>query len=165
MVRATFFGLGCFFSSLMVAREIFIKEVNMGLLGQIVKGLAGKFLGGGGGTQNPLLDMALGLINNPQVGGLGGLVETFKGKGLNDIMSSWISTGKNLPISGDQIQQVLGSDLIQQFAKKLGASNEDISGGLANLLPGLIDKLTPNGQLPGKDVLEQGLRKLKTDSV
>ena len=137
----------------------------MGLLDQIVKGLAGKFLCGGGGAQNPLLDIALSLLSNPQTGGLGGLAETFKNKGLGDIMSSWISTGQNLPISSGQIQQVLGSDLVQQFAKKLGASNEDVSGGLASLLPGLIDKLTPNGQLPGKDVLEQGLRKLKTDSV
>jgi len=137
----------------------------MGLLDQIVKGLAGKFLGGGTGAQNPLLDIALSLLTNPQTGGLEGLVETFKGKGLNDIMSSWISTGQNLPISANQIQNVLGSDLIQQFAKKLGASNADVSGGLANLLPELIDKLTPTGQLPEKNVLEQGLKMLKTDSI
>jgi uncharacterized protein YidB (DUF937 family) len=137
----------------------------MGLLDQIVKGLAGKFLGGGAGTQNPLLDIALNLLSNPQTGGLGGLVETFKNKGLGDIMSSWISTGQNLPISNDQIQQILGSDMIQQFAKKLGASNADVSGGLANLLPDLIDKLTPKGQLPEKNVLEEGLRMLKKDSI
>jgi len=137
----------------------------MGLLDQIVKGLAGKFLGGGTGTQNPLLDIALSLLTNPQTGGLGGLVETFKSKGLNDIMSSWVSTGQNLPVSGKQIQGVLGSDLIQQFAKKLGASNTDVSGGLANLLPDLIDKLTPKGQLPEKDTLEQGLKMLRTDSI
>jgi len=137
----------------------------MGLLDEIVKGLAGKFLGGGGGTQNPLLDIALNLLTNPQTGGLGGLVDTFKNKGLGDIMSSWISTGQNLPISSDQIQQVLGSDLIQQLAKKLGASNADVSGGLANLLPDLIDKLTPKGQLPEKNVLEEGLRRLKTGSI
>jgi len=137
----------------------------MGLLDQIVKGLAGKFLGGGAGAQNPLLDIALSLLSNPQTGGLGGLVETFKSKGLNDIVSSWVSTGQNLPISGNQIQEVLGSGLIQQFAKKLGASNEDVSGGLANLLPNLIDKLTPNGQLPEKDTLKQGLKMLRTDSI
>jgi len=137
----------------------------MGLLDQIVKGLAGKLLGGSGGAQNPLLDIALSLLNNPQTGGLGGLAETFKNKGLGEIMSSWISTGQNLPISSDQIQQVLGSDLVQQFAKKLGASNEDVSGGLANLLPGLIDKLTPTGQMPEKNALEKGLRMLKTDSI
>jgi uncharacterized protein YidB (DUF937 family) len=135
----------------------------MGLLDQIVKGLAGKFLGGSAGTQNPLLDIALSLLTNPKTGGLEGLMETFKGKGLNDVMSSWVSTGQNLPISGKQIQDVLGSDLIQQFAKKLGASNQDVSGGLANLLPDLIDKLTPAGQLPEKDTLAQGLKMLKMD--
>ncbi len=137
----------------------------MGLLDQIVKGLAGKFLGGSGGTQNPLLDIALNLLTNPQTGGLEGLAETFKSKGLNDIMSSWVSTGQNLPISGKQIQDVLGSDLIQQLAKKLGASNQDVSGGLANLLPDLIDKLTPTGQLPEKDTFEQALKKLRIDSI
>jgi uncharacterized protein YidB (DUF937 family) len=137
----------------------------MGLLDQIVKGVAGKFLGGSAGTQNPLLDIALSLLTNPQTGGLGGLMETFKSKGLNDIMSSWVSTGQNLPISGKQIQDVLGSDLIQQFAKKLGASNQDVSGDLANLLPGLIDKLTPTGQLPEKDTFEQALKKLRLDSI
>ena len=137
----------------------------MGLLDQIVKGLAGKFLGGSAGTQNPLLDIALSLLTNPQTGGLEGLVETFKSKGLNDTVSSWVSTGQNLPISGKQIQDVLGSDLIQQFAKKLGASNQDVSGGLANLLPGLIDKLTPTGQLPERDTFEQGLKMLRTDSI
>jgi uncharacterized protein YidB (DUF937 family) len=80
-------------------------------------------------------------------------------------MSSWISTGQNQPISSDQIQQILGSDMIQQFAKKLGASNADVSGGLANLLPDLIDKLTPKGQLPEKNVLEEGLRMLKRGSI
>jgi len=137
----------------------------MGLLDQIVKGLAGKFLGGSAGTQNPLLDIALSLLTNPQTGGLEGLVETFKSKGLNDTVSSWVSTGQNLPISGKQIQDVLGSDLIQQFAKKLGASNQDVSGGLANLLPGLIDKLTPTGQLPERDTFEKGLKMLRTDSI
>jgi uncharacterized protein YidB (DUF937 family) len=78
-----------------------LKERVMGLLGEMVKGLAGKFLGGGAGTQNPLLDIALSLLTNPQTGGLGGLVEAFKSKGLNDIMSSWVSTGQNLPISGN----------------------------------------------------------------
>jgi uncharacterized protein YidB (DUF937 family) len=137
----------------------------MGLLDQIVKGLAGKFLGGGTGTQNPLLDIAMSLLSNPQTGGLEGLLEMFKNKGMSDQMSSWVSAGQNLPISGNQLQDVLGSDLIQQFAQKLGSSNEEVSGGLASLLPDLIDKLTPNGQLPEKDALQKGLRMLRTDSI
>jgi uncharacterized protein YidB (DUF937 family) len=140
-----------------------LKGGVMGLLGEMVKGLAGKFLGGGAGTQNPLLDIALSLLTNPQTGGLGGLVEAFKSKGLNDIMSSWVSTGQNLPISGNQIRDVLGSGLIQQFAKKLGSSGEEVSGGLASLLPEIIDKLTPNGTLPESDALLQRLASLKKD--
>ncbi len=133
----------------------------MGLLGDVVKGLAGKFLGGGAGGQNPLLDMALSLLANPQTGGLEGFVEKFKGKGLSDIMSSWISTGQNLPISGNQVQEVLGSGLIQQLAKKLGSSGEEVSSGLASLLPEIIDKLSPNGSLPESSDLLQQLSSLK----
>ena len=131
----------------------------MGFLDQVAKGLAGKFLGGG--QQSPLLDIVMGLVNNPQTGGLEGLVETFKNKGLGNIMASWISTGQNLPVSGEQIRQVLGSEQIQQFAQKTGASKEEISGGLASLLPEIIDKLTPNGKLPESGSLEQGLSMIK----
>jgi uncharacterized protein YidB (DUF937 family) len=131
----------------------------MGLLDEMTKGLAGKLLGGG--QQSPLLDIVMGLINNPKTGGLTGLVEMFKNKGLGDAMASWISTGQNLPVSGEQIQQVLGSEQIQQFAQKMGASKEDISGGLASLLPEVIDKLTPKGTLPESGSLEQGLSMIK----
>ena len=131
----------------------------MGLLGEMVKGLAGKFLGGGG--QNPLLDIVLGLITNPQTGGLEGLVQNFKNKGMDDVISSWISTGRNLPVSGNQVQNALGMDQILQMAKQLGTSKEEVSGGLASLLPEIIDKLTPKGTLPESDALLQGLSNLK----
>jgi uncharacterized protein YidB (DUF937 family) len=133
----------------------------MGLLNEMVKGLSGKFLGGGG--QNPLLETVLGLITNPQTGGLEGLVQNFKNRGMNDIISSWISTGKNMPVSDNQIQNALGMDQILQIAKQFGASKEEVSGGLASLLPEIIDKLTPNGALPGADALDQGLNRLKKD--
>jgi uncharacterized protein YidB (DUF937 family) len=107
--------------------------------------------------------MALSLLTNPQTGGLGGFVETFKSKGLSDIMSSWVSTGQNLPISGNQIQEVLGSGLIEQFAKKLGSSGEEVSGSLASLLPEIIDRLTPKGTLPENEALLQRLSSFKKD--
>ena len=137
----------------------------MGLLDQVVKGLAQKFLGGGSGTQNPLLDIALSLLKDPKTGGLNGLVDSFKSKGMNDVMSSWISTGQNLPISPEQVLQILGKGQIRQFSKQSGTSNEDITSGLASLLPDLINKLTPEGKIPESDVLQQGLRMLKTDSI
>ena len=131
----------------------------MGLLDEVIKGVAGKFLGGGG--QNPLMDIVSGLLTNPKTGGLQGLIQMFKEKGLGDAVSSWISTGENQPVSGDQIQHALGGNLIQQIAEQLGSSKSEISGGLSDLLPQIIDKLTPNGTLPDGNSLQQGLSSLK----
>jgi len=132
----------------------------MGIFDEMAKGLLGKVLGGGS-SQNPLMDILLGLITNPQTGGLQGLIQTFKEKGLGDAVSSWVSTGENQPVSGDQIQHALGGNFIQQIAQQLGSSKSEVSGGLANLLPEIIDKLTPNGSLPESNQLQQGLELLK----
>ncbi len=104
----------------------------------------------------------MGLINNPQTGGLSGLTQIFKDKGLGDAMSSWISTGKNQPVSAEQIQQVLGADQVQEISKNAGVSEEEASAGLAGLLPEIIDKLTPDGKVPDGDMLAQGLNMLKS---
>ena len=132
----------------------------MGIFDEMAKGLLGKVLGGGG-SQNPLMAIVLGLITNPQTGGLQGLIQTFKEKGLGDAVSSWVSTGENQPVSGEQVQHALGGNFIQQIAEQLGSSKSEVSGGLANLLPEIIDKLTPNGSLPESNQLQQGLELLK----
>jgi len=80
-----------------------------------------------------------------QQGGLSGLAQTFQQKGLGDLVSSWIGTGQNLPISADQIQQVLGNEQIQAFAQKMGISTSEAGSNLAEFLPGVVDKLTPDG--------------------
>ena len=131
----------------------------MGLLDEVVKMAGGALLGGKeqGQGQGGLMESALGLLNNPETGGLAGLIETFKSKGLGDAVSSWIGTGENQPVSGDQVQNVLGNGRIQQIAEKLGISGTEVSGGLASLLPMVIDKLTPQGALPEGGLLEQGL--------
>jgi uncharacterized protein YidB (DUF937 family) len=131
----------------------------MGFLDDVVKAGAGKLLGGSG--QGGLMEQVLGLINNSETGGLAGLVETFKSKGLGDVMSSWIGTGENQPVSGEAIANTIGSDKIQEIAGKLGISGSEASAGLAALLPQVIDKLTPEGKLPEGGVLEQGLNILK----
>ena len=74
--------------------------------------------------------------------------------GLGDVISSWIGTGSNLPISGSQLQNVLGNDTISRLASQSGLSTENVQSQLAHLLPQVVDKLTPNGQLPaGGDLL------------
>jgi uncharacterized protein YidB (DUF937 family) len=135
------------------------EEFPMGLLDQLAKGVTDKLSGEGG--QNPIMDAALNLINNPQTGGLTGLVQTFKDKGLGDAVASWISTGENQQISAEQIQKVLGNQKIQQIAGKLGISTDELSGKLATMLPEVVDKLTPGGKLPEGGLLNQALDMLK----
>ena len=136
------------------------KEDAMGLLDQL-KGVLGAKLGGSGNV-NDMLEHAMNLINNPATGGLTGLVDAFKNKGLGDIMSSWIGTGENKPISSDQIMQAIGSDKIQQIAQKVGISKDSASQHLSELLPQIIDMLTPNGKLPEADKLGEALSMLKS---
>jgi uncharacterized protein YidB (DUF937 family) len=131
----------------------------MGLLDQVIGGLTGKLTGSG--DQSNLLDSVIGIINNPETGGIAGLVQTFKDKGLGNAIISWIGTGENQAVSGEQIQQVISNENIQQIAGKLGLSGGEVSTMLAGLLPQVIDKLTPNGALPEGNLVEQGLSLLK----
>jgi uncharacterized protein YidB (DUF937 family) len=110
-------------------------------------GLAG-MLGGMGGL-GALLPVVVGMLaNDGKMGGLGGLLEKFNQAGLGEQAKSWVGTGANAPVSGDQIGQVLGGDVLGDLAAKLGMSQGEAAGSLAQMLPGLIDKLTPNGQAP-----------------
>jgi len=90
-------------------------------------------------------------------GGLAGLVQAFQGKGMGDMMSSWISTGPNPPATADQMASVLGPDTLSQFAAKAGVPHGDAGGLLASLLPAVIDRLTPQGRVPESNDLESAL--------
>lgn len=125
----------------------------MDQLGQAVGGMLG-----GSSNQNPLMQALTGLLGqNSSVGGLAGLVQTFQKNGLGDIVNSWVSTGKNLPVTPQQIQQGLGGDLLSQLATKAGISTEAAGTQLAGLLPDLVDKLTPTGKIEA-DGLDQLLK-------
>lgn len=131
----------------------------MGLFDQIASMVGGNIPGG---TENKgILQQAISLLDSPEVGGLPGLVDKFQNGGFGDLISSWVSTGQNLPVSGDQLRSVLGDDKIRGIAEKLGLSGEDASNSLAELLPQVIDKLTPEGKIPEGGLLEQGLALLK----
>ena len=90
-------------------------------------------------------------------GGLAGLVQAFQGKGMGDMMSSWISTGPNPPATADQMASVLGPDTLSQFATKAGVPHGDTGRLLASLLPAVIDQLTPQGRVPESNDLESAL--------
>ena len=128
----------------------------MGLLDAI----AGQVMGSlGQGGSSGLVDAIGGLI--AQNGGLGGLADRFRDGGLGDVVDSWISTGHNLPISGDQIRAVLGSDEVRRIASQLGLSPDAVAGQLAHVLPQVVDHVTPSGAVPDDDTLASLLGKLK----
>ena len=130
----------------------------MGLLDSIL----GSVLGNQSGSQsaNPVLEEILHMIQN-QPGGLGGLLDTFRQNGLGHVMDSWISTGRNLPISPDQLANVLGNGQLAELAQRLGMSQGDLSSKLSSVLPGVIDKLTPHGQLPDSNAMGSFLDALR----
>src|SRR6266536_3024298 len=123
--------------------------------------LLGSALGTGAQqVQNPLLATALQVIQ--QNGGLPGIISKFQHGGLADHVGSWVGAGANMPISGGQLQEILGSGSIGQIAQQLGLSHGDASSGLAQVLPQIIDKLTPTGQVTtgDDDALKQALAAL-----
>lgn len=116
----------------------------------------------GGGEHSALVNELLGLLSGGnESGGLQGVIQSFKDKGLGDIMSSWIGTGQNLPVSEDQLKNGLGADLIGQLASKIGVSPDVATSKLTEILPGIVDKLTPEGTVPDSGLLQQGLNFLR----
>lgn len=130
-----------------------------GLLGSLLSGLGSGAGGGigGGAQQSPLLQMALQMMQ--QNGGLAGILGKFQQAGYGAQANSWVSTGQNMPISPDVLQQVLGSGALGQIAQQLGMSQGAAAGGLADTLPNVIDRMTPQGRIPdgSDDMVEQVL--------
>src|SRR5579862_403058 len=115
----------------------------MGLMDQ----LSQEFQGGQGGVAHPGMANAVLEMIASQPGGLPGLVQNFHDKGLGGLVTSWIGTGQNQPITPDQLQKVLSSDQIKALAQKAGISPDVASSTLASVLPQVIDRLTPNGSI------------------
>ena len=131
----------------------------MGLLDSVLGSVIGNMAGGrqGGGAGADILMQVLGGLLN-QGGGLGGvggglgaLLQQLQKGGLGEVAASWVGTGQNLPVSADQLQSVLGGDQIGALAQQAGLSQGDLMGQLAHMLPQVVDRLTPNGQLPASD--------------
>jgi uncharacterized protein YidB (DUF937 family) len=130
----------------------------MGLLDEVLA------MAGGTGAQQSqnasALSAILSFINSPQVGGLAGLQSMFQQGGLGHIISSWVGSGQNLPISASQLQSVLHDGALQQAAQQAGMGSSQLTNMMTTLLPHLVDKVSPNGQLPDASALQQMLKGL-----
>jgi len=133
----------------------------MGLLdsiaGQVTGALGGQNTAGGADWMGVISN----LINNPQTGGLQGLIQSFQDKGLGGVVASWVGTGENLPISAEQLTSVLGSSHLQEMAQKVGLPVDGLTEKLSGLMPQVVDQLTPNGKMPEEGGLQaQGMSML-----
>ena len=152
----------------------------MGLLDSVIGALAGGTQGntaGAGGGQAALINIVLGMLTQRGgglgaggasgvdatggglggMGGLGDLLARFQQAGLGDAAASWVGTGPNQPVSPDQVEGALGSDLLSQIARQIGLPQGETAGQLSELLPQVVDRMTPNGRLPEGGFSEDGI--------
>lgn len=131
----------------------------MGFLDQVTGALSGAAgLSGQIGTMKAVGEWV------ERQGGMNGVVQKFQAVGLGEVVQSWIGTGKNLSVTPQQIETVLGATGLQDLAKTAGVTPADLAQKLSTLLPQVIDQLTPDGQLPSKlsmqDMIAQGTKVL-----
>ncbi|OAM52109.1 hypothetical protein A7981_01065 [Methylovorus sp. MM2] len=114
----------------------------MGLFDRIAGSVASKFAGANG----PMIQLAIDLFN--EHGGLVGVLDKFKAQGFADEVASWLGDGENLPIKPAQVQKVLGRETLQDIASKFEMSAKEVSEKLAEYLPKVVDRLSPDGKVP-----------------
>ena len=137
----------------------------MGLLDDVVGAALGK---SGSGLSSPIAMALMALLasrmsasaQTPQgpLGGLGALIDRFRNNGFEDAINSWIGTGQNQAISPGQLRQALGQETVEDLSQRTGLPHGDLLSQLSNILPGVVDRLTPNGQLPNDAELLPGPR-------
>ena len=120
----------------------------MGLLDGVLEGVAGA----------GIYSVVNKLINDH--GGLQGVMTTLQQRGLGGAVESWMGTGANQALTPDQVHQALGADKINELAQHAGVTPREVSTHLANTLPTMVDKLTPNGQVPPGNPIQDGLAAL-----
>jgi uncharacterized protein YidB (DUF937 family) len=122
------------------------KPLMLALLGLLASGsLFGS--GGGGSADTPAQqksDEGVGGL----LGGLGGLLDKLQKGGLGEVANSWVGPDQNRPVSPGQLGSALGPDIVKTLAQRSGLSEEEITKKLSEVLPGVVDKLTPKGRLP-----------------
>jgi uncharacterized protein YidB (DUF937 family) len=122
------------------------KPLMLALLALLASGAL--FRSGGGGTANTSTQTASDEGAGGLLGGLGGLLDKLQKGGLGSAANSWVGSGQNQPVPPGQLGSALGPDVIKVLAQRSGLSEEEITKQLSQLLPGVVDKLTPQGRLP-----------------
>lgn len=115
-------------------------------------GSAGRMSGGGlGDILGQVLGGAAG--GGGRAGGLGDILAQVQRAGFGEQAASWVGTGANRPIPPDAMSQIFGREGLEQISRQAGLSEEDASRGLSELLPEVVDRVTPGGDVPDLDAL------------
>jgi uncharacterized protein YidB (DUF937 family) len=131
----------------------------MGLLDNVMGKLGGQ-KGEGEGEGGSLQALTKMLSAN---GGVQGLMAKMSSNGLGQQVQSWVGTGENKPVSGAQVSQALDTDSLNKMAQETGSTPEKVSDDVAKVLPEVVNKATPDGQVPkqGDDPLSKGVDAIK----
>lgn len=116
----------------------------MSLLQKVAGAVVSKF--SGDQDQAHLVEAAMRLFNDH--GGLQGILDKFTENGMAEEVTSWVSTGENLPITAMQVQKAIGKPALNEIAREFDLPPKVIAGKLAKYLPTVVDRLTPNGKVP-----------------
>ena len=127
------------------------------ILGQVLGGGAPR--GGGGGRGDEMLGRRGAGAGS--MGGLGALLEQMQQAGLGDQARSWVGTGQNMPISPDALDQIFSQGGIDEIARRAGLTPQQTSEGLSQLLPEVVDRVTPGGDVPDMDQLVSSVEDLR----
>ncbi len=120
----------------------------------------------GAGAPSPegsrsLVEGLLEMLSSPdQSGGIGGLSQGFQRRGQGSLVSSWIATGRNEPLSPELVQQVLGAERVSSLSRRAGVSDDIGAGAIATLLPEVVNQLTPEGNVPERSAMSELGKKL-----
>ena len=117
--------------------------------------LLGKLFSGGGAAPAPAPQQSAAPGGGGLLGGLSDLVQKFQTSGHGDVVNSWVGPGANAPIQPAQVGSALGQQTISDLARQSGLSEQELLAQLALALPGIVNKLTPNGRLPTQSELGQ----------
>jgi uncharacterized protein YidB (DUF937 family) len=137
-----------------LAKPLMIALAALLASGALTKGFSGSGSStssapaGPGGPSSSSAQGGAGDGDGGLLSGLGGLLSKLQQSGHGDIANSWVGPGQNQPITPSQLGTALGPDIISALAQRTGLSEQELASQLSQLLPGVVDKLTPNGRLP-----------------
>jgi uncharacterized protein YidB (DUF937 family) len=116
----------------------------MSLLHKVAGAVVSKF--SGDHDQAHLVEAAMRLFNDH--GGLQGILDQFTENGMAEEVTSWVSTGENMPITAMQVQKAIGKPALNEIAQEFDLPAKEVAEKLAKYLPTVVDRLTPNGKVP-----------------